>query len=225
MGGTCMKRIISVISILLASIAILVVAINVYIIKQAAPYIYHDGKAVPERYTALVLGAKVYKTRLSDVLQDRVDAGALLVKRGKAQKLLLSGDHRQIRYDETNHMKQYVLTHYPDIPQSNIFLDHAGFDTYDSIARAKLIFQVDSMIIVTQTFHCYRAVYLARSIGIDAVGLAVPETRYSIASRAYWSLREVLARVKAFGDILFKSKPALFGDPIPIVGDGRASWD
>lgn len=208
-----------------AIIAMMVLAINLYIIRQAAPYVYHSRDAIPERYTVMVLGAKVYKNRLSNLLQDRVDAGVLLLKNGKARKLLLSGDHRQIRYDETNRMKQYVLTTYPEIAHSDIFLDHAGFDTYDSVARAKLVFQVDAMIIVTQTFHCYRAVYLARAVGIDAVGLAVPETRYSILSRVYWSLREVLARVKAFGDMALKSKPALLGDPIPIQGDGRASWD
>ncbi len=220
-----MSKIIKIILIALAALGVSVIAINIYVIAQAAPYIYHSSDAIPERYAVLVLGAKVYKNRLSDILQDRVDAGVSLLKRATAQKLLLSGDHRQKRYDETNRMKQYVLTNYPDIQHDDIFLDHAGFDTYDSVARAKLIFQADSMIIVTQTFHCYRAVYLARAVGIDAVGLAVPETRYSLSSRLYWSLREVFARVKAFGDIILKSKPALLGEQIPILGDGRASWD
>lgn len=223
--GTTMNKIIKIILIALAAFGISVIAINIYIVTQAAPYIHHASDAIPERYAVLVLGAKVYKDRLSDILQDRVDAGVSLLKRAKAQKLLLSGDHRQKRYDETNHMKQYVLSNYPDIQHDDIFLDHAGFDTYDSVARAKLIFQADSMIIVTQIFHCYRAVYLARSIGIDAVGLAVSENKYSILARLYWSLREVLARVKAFGDIILKSKPALLGEQIPIQGDGRTSWD
>lgn len=212
-----------------AGALVLVVAvaiINGVIVWSASPYVFHSLDDVPARYAALVLGAKVYKNgNVSPVLQDRLDAGAELWLSDAVQKLLLSGDHRTIRNDEPNAMKRYVTGKYPGISASDIFLDHAGFDTYDSVYRARSVFQADALIIVTQNFHAYRAVYLARALNIDAVALAVPETRYSIWNQFYWNAREVLARIKAFFDVLFNSKPALLGKPIPIQSDGRASWD
>ena len=204
---------------------LMVMGINVYIVLCARPFVFHAPDAVPERYTALVLGAKAYRDGVSPALKDRLDAGARLRLDAKVQKLLLSGDHRTIRNDETNNMRRYIQRVYPAIPPADIFLDHAGFDTYDSVSRARAVFQVTGCIIVTQEFHASRAVYLARSLGIDAVALAVPESEYSLLARLYWNLRETLARVKAFGDVVFKSKPALLGSPVPIQGDGRLSWD
>ena len=203
----------------------LIILINLVIILSTNKYVYQENDTIPSKHTALILGAKTYNGYLSSVLKDRVDAGISLVRKNQAKVLLLSGDHGRIEYDEVNNMKQYVLKMYPDLENRNIFLDHAGFDTYDSIVRAKEIFCVDSVIIVTQSFHINRALYIARSIGIDAIGLSLSESAYDQKTRLIWISREILARIKAFFDVLIKSKPKFLGEKIPVSGDGRLSWD
>jgi SanA protein len=122
-------------------------------------------------------------------------------------------------------MRKYILANAPGVDDEAIFMDHAGFDTYDSLYRAKYIFGVDQAIIVTQSFHISRAVYIANSLGIDAVGYAVDETKYKWALRAKWLLREYISRVKAVMDVETDALPTYTGDPIPITGDGRTTWD
>lgn len=202
-----------------------VLAINIYVIKYAEKYVFTDIKNLPNKQTVLVLGAKVQDMKLSPILYDRVVKGNEIYKSGKAEKILLSGDHGRKNYDEVNAMKKYVMENIKDIDYSDIFMDHAGFDTYDSMYRARDVFGTKSIIIVTQEFHIYRAVYIARKLDIDAVGFSVSESRYSKELQLNWDIRECLARVKAFFDVLLDSKPKFLGDKIPIIGDGKASWD
>lgn len=129
-----------------------------------------DPSSLAHARVALVLGAKTYDGYLSQVLKDRVDAAIMLRRRGLVDKLLLSGDHGQASYDEVNNMKAYVLRNAPEIDEKDISLDQAGFDTYDSIVRAREVFCVDSVIVVTQDFHSYLATYLARTKGLAAQG-------------------------------------------------------
>jgi len=172
----------------------------------------------------LVLGSQTRGKRLSPVLQDRVIGGIRLMENQKGKKLLLSGDHGQIYYDEVNAMRLYVLANAPDIQHEDIFMDHAGFTTWDSMYRARDVFEVRDLLIVTQEFHISRAVCIARSLGLDAVGYAVNEDRFSGPSLRNWRFREYFARVKAFFSIVFKPKPRYLGEKIPITGDGRATW-
>jgi SanA protein len=213
--------------LLIAALACLfIIAIsNIVIITSTKKYIIHEIDDLPKNYVALVLGAKTYKDHLSNVLEDRVNAGIALKEKGIVEKLLLSGDHREKRYDETNSMKRYVLQNDPQINKADIFLDHAGFDTYDSIVRAKKIFEIDSMIIVTQDFHIYRSVFIARNKGINAIGYALDESKYSKMIRFSWQVREALARVKAVFNVMANSKPKFLGEKIPIKGNGQFSWD
>jgi SanA protein len=104
-------------------------------------------------------------------------------------------------------------------------MDHAGFKTYDSMYRARDVFEVKDLLIVTQEFHIGRAVYLARSLGLDAAGYAVNQDRFAKRGLRYWQSREFLARVKAFFLVMFKAKPRYLGAAIPITGDGRATWE
>jgi SanA protein len=172
----------------------------------------------------MVLGSQIRGTSISPVLRDRVIGGIALVEAGKGRKLLLSGDHGDRYYDEVNAMRLYVLTNAPDIPAEDIFMDHAGFSTWDSMYRARDVFQVREILIVTQDFHISRAVCIARSLGLDARGYAVSQERFKGRTLRSWRTREYFARVKAFIYIIFKPKPRYLGEPIPIDGDGRATW-
>ena len=198
--------------------------INIGIICAARKHVHDDISALPQRTAVLVLGSQIRGRRLSPVLQDRVDAGISLIETGKGQKLLLSGDHGQIYYDEVNAMRLYVLANAPAIQEEDIFMDHAGFSTWDSMYRARDVFEVKDLIIVTQQFHISRAVCMARSLGLDAVGYGINQDRFQGRSLRYWRFREYLARIKAFYSITVKPKPRYLGDKIPISGDGRATW-
>ena len=211
--------------IIIGAMILSTMVINIGVVLSARNYIYTDINEIPSRTVVMVLGAKVHGTRLSPVLEDRVKAGIRLMESQKGKKLLLSGDHGQKYYDEVNAMRLYVLANAPAIQQEDIFMDHAGFSTWDSMYRARDVFEVRDVIIVTQEFHISRAVIMARSLGMDAVGYAVCQERFANNWQRSWRFREYFARVRAFFSILFKPKPRFLGDTIPILGDGRASWD
>ncbi|MCL2380902.1 MAG: YdcF family protein [Treponema sp.] len=199
--------------------------INMGMIVAARNFIYRDINEIPYRSVVLVLGASVHGTTLSPVLRDRVQAGTRLMENGKGGKLLLSGDHGQIHYNEVDAMRLYVLANAPAIPHEDIFLDHAGFSTWDSMYRARDVFEVRDLIIVTQEFHISRAVIMARRLGMDAVGYAVNQDHFSRGTQQFWRFREYFARVRAFFSIVFKPPPRFLGETIPISGDGRVTWD
>ena len=168
----------------------------------------------------LVLGALVYEDgTLSAVLEDRVKTAIALYKEGAAKKLLFSGDHGRTDYDEVNAMKRYAME--AGVPEEDIFMDHAGFSTYESVYRAQSIFDAQKIIIVTQEYHLYRALYVASSLGLEAVGVDSALQRYSSQSKQ--DVREFLARNKEFVQCLFKPEPTFLGEVIPIDGDGRAT--
>jgi len=133
----------------------------------------------------------------------------------------VSGDNGQDGYDEVNAMRAYLLD--AGVAPEDLFLDHAGFDTYDSAYRARHVFGVTDAIIVTQRYHLPRALYLADRVGIRAQGVSSDLQPY--VKQAWFSARESLARVKAVGDVLFGAEPEYLGDPVDITGDGRVTWD
>lgn len=170
----------------------------------------------------LVLGAGVWDGgRPSFMLEDRLLQGIELYELGASNRLLMSGDHGSEDYDEVNVMKQFAIDH--NVPSDHIFMDHAGFSTYDSIYRARDIFEADQIIIVTQEYHLYRALYVAKRLGIDAYGVASDPRQY--AGQDYRELREILARVKDFCYTIFKPKPTYLGDSIPVDGNGNITND
>ena len=218
------KMIFKVFFILCAAAVYISVVINVGMILKARKYVYYDAGALPFRTTILILGSQTHGTRLSQVLQDRVDAGIKLMEGKKGRKLLLSGDHGQRYYDEVNAMRLYVLANAPAVAEEDIFMDHAGFSTWDSMYRARDVFEARDLLIVTQRFHISRAVCIARSLGLNAVGYGVNQDRFKGGNLRNWRLREYFARIKAFFSIVTKPKPRYLGDKIPISGDGRATW-
>jgi len=172
---------------------------------------------------AIVLGAGVRADgKPSDALADRLEQAVELYLAGKARKLLLTGDHGTRDYDETNCMRRWVLAR--GVREEDVFCDHAGFSTHDSLARARQVFGIERAIVVTQAFHLPRALYTAAELGIEAQGVACDRREYQ--KGLWYALREMGSRAKAFVQSgLLHCAPRVGGAAIPIAGDGRASWD
>jgi SanA protein len=198
----------------------LVVATNLLVTRSTSAHIVASVKDAPKAKCAIVLGALVYNSTPSPMLADRLATGVALYKAGKVQKLLLSGDHGTTTYDEVNVMRQYCLD--KGVPDQDIFMDHAGFDTYETMYRARDVFEVTDCLVVTQGFHLSRAVYIARALGLNATGVLAATWSYPNEWR--FALREWPARVKAVFQVhLTHPKPRFLGPIIPIDGDGRAT--
>lgn len=168
----------------------------------------------------LVLGCLVKPDGTpSGMLEDRLLTGIQLWESGASDTLLMSGDHGQKEYDEVNTMRNYAID--KGVPAERVFMDHAGFSTYESIYRAKEIFGAKKVIIVTQEYHLYRALHIAESFGIEAFGVTADlHTYYGQTSR---DLREIVARNKDFIWSVFKPKPKYLGDPIDLNGSGTVT--
>ena len=157
----------------------------------------------------------------SDMLADRLERGIDLYKQGASAKIIMSGDHGTEGYDEVNAMKQVAID--AGVPSSDVFMDHAGFSTYESIYRAKEIFEADKIIIVTQEYHLYRALYIAEKLGIEAYGINADYHTYR--GQIMRDVREVLARCKDFANMIFKPEPTYLGEKISVSGDGDITND
>lgn len=170
----------------------------------------------------LVLGCQVNGDGTPcDMLADRLQQGIDLYKSGASGKLLMSGDHGRVGYDEVNTMKKFATDN--EIPSENVFMDHAGFSTYESLYRARDIFEAKKVIIVTQSYHLYRALYIARHMGLDAYGVSADLRWYYGQDKR--EVREVLARVKDFFSVIIQPKPTYLGDAIPVNGNGNLTND
>lgn len=171
---------------------------------------------------ALVLGAGLKADGTPNfMLLERLDKGIELYRAGAVKKLLMSGDHGKKYYDEVRAMRMYALE--KGVPAEDIFSDHAGFSTYESVYRAQAIFEVEQAIIVSQRYHLYRALYTAEQLGIQACGAPADKVRYG--GQTYRELREFLARSKDFVKVHLRMKPTFLGEKIPIGGDGTKTLD
>lgn len=181
-----------------------------------------DAKELNEFDCILVLGCFVRENgEPSGMLHDRLRRAVELYESGTAPKLLMSGDHGTVEYDEVATMKKYAVD--AGISSENVFMDHAGFSTYESIYRAKEIFQAKRILIVTQEYHLYRALYIAEQFGLEAYGVSADYRSYS--GQIMRDVREVLARMKDFAICVFKPEPTYLGEAIPIFGDGNVTND
>ena len=169
----------------------------------------------------LILGCGIHDDGTpSDMLRDRLEKGMELYHRGASQRILISGDNGQIGYNEIEVMLNYLLE--SGIPPADIFCDHAGFSTYDSVHRANSIFGAQSIIIVTQQYHEYRALFIANRLGIHAQGCAADTVKYR--GQLYREIREILARDKDFFKAVLRLHPKYGGMQIPLSGDSALSW-
>ncbi len=213
--------IILALGVLAVLVALAVLVPDLVITRSARSHIAASPEGAPAAKVAIVLGAGVYKDGTpSPMLADRLATGVELYKLGKVDKLLLSGDHGTTTYDELKVMLRYCLDR--GVPDEDIFTDHAGFDTYDTMYRARDVFKVTDALVVTQGFHLPRAVYTARALGLDATGVRADIQAYG--SEWGFALREWPARANAFLQLyVTKPGPRYLGPVIPIDGDGRAT--
>ena len=166
---------------------------------------------VPAKAVVLVPGAGL--NRLggpSAPLKDRLDAAIELYNQGKVQKLLLSGDNTEVTYNEPGAMQAYALDQ--GIPEEDLVLDYAGRRTYDSCYRAHHIFGLDEIIVVTQSYHLPRALFLCENSELNAVGVPVEQSRYIRSRYIFWNVREVFATVMAWLDVYVLK-------PLPVLGE------
>lgn len=207
-------------SIILVALAA-VIGINLYMCHTVRDLIVAPEEAY---YTAadciLVLGAGVREDGSpSNMLEDRLLTGIDIYENGLCKTLLMSGDHGHSDYDEVNCMKSYAAA--AGVPTEDIFMDHAGFSTYESMYRARDVFGAKRVMIVTQEYHLYRALYVAKSLGLDAVGVSADlRTYYGQSLR---ETRELAARIKDFCYTIFEPLPTYLGDPIALDGDGNVT--
>ena len=169
----------------------------------------------------LILGAGLWNNKPSPLLRDRLDTGISLYKEGIAPKIVVSGDHINKDYDEVNAMKKYAID--KEVISSDIFMDHAGISTYDSIYRIKNIFNAKKIIIVTQEYHLYRALYIAKRLGLDAYGVKANSPSYSGDTKR--EVREILARNKDFIKSIIKPKSKYLGNTISLTDSGNVTND
>ena len=197
-----------------------VVGINAYMISYVSDYILTEEDLENQNFDCvMILGAGLWDGDPSPMLQERLDFGLIAYETGCTEKMLMSGDHGRKEYDEVNRMKDVAIEN--GVLADNVFMDHAGFSTYESMYRARDVFQVEKMVIVTQKYHLYRAVYDARKLGIDAYGFAAERLNYPF----YNDVREALARTKDFFYCIIQPKPTYLGDPISIHANGSLTDD
>lgn len=203
--------------------AVIVFGIDAYVKATTKKQIIKDGdfSALENIDCVIILGAGIWGDKPSPMLEDRLLEGIKLYKDGVVDKILTTGDHGQNGYDEVSVMKKYIMEQ--GVPSEDIFMDHAGFSTYESMYRAKAVFDVENAIVVTQEYHLYRAIYIANQLGLNVLGAPSDPRQY--AGQAYRDIREILARNKDFIQCIFKFKPTYLGEVISVFGDGNLTND
>ena len=218
-----MKKVMTYIIIILIIMILIVFSINLYVKQSTKKQIIenNDYSGLKDIDCIIILGAGIWGDKPSPMLEDRLLEGISLYENNVSSKIIMSGDHGKEDYDEVNIMKNFAIE--KGVPSENIFMDHAGFSSYESIYRAKEIFKAKKVVIVTQKYHLYMALYIANKLGLDAYGVGADPRQY--VGAMYRELREILARNKDFVKCIFKPKPTYLGDTIPVSGNGDVTND
>lgn len=218
------KRILLVLAGLALVVSLCVLGVNIFVKSSVSDRIVTVEKAKDLNADCIiVLGAGLRPDgNPTWMLEDRIKVGDELYKNHAAPKIIMSGDHGRESYDEVNAMKKYAKNE--GVPSKDIFMDHAGFETYDTMYRARDVFGAKKVIIVTQQYHLYRAMYAAKKLGLDAYGVSATKRKYD---NKQWirDIREWLARVKIFGKCITKPKPKYLGKKIDLKGSGDVTND
>ncbi len=222
---TKFKKAISLLLLLALIFAQVPILINTYMYEFSSRYFLTVEEASKENFDCvLVLGAGVWGDGPSHLLEERLNKGVEVYNTGCTNRILMTGDHGREEYDEVNVMKSFAIE--KGAIAEEVFMDHAGFSTYESMYRAKEVFQVKKVVIVTQKYHLYRAVYNARKLGLDAYGVAADgQYNFSLPVRTYNNFRESLARCKDFIWCIIKPEPTYLGEAIPISSSGVLTDD
>lgn len=219
-----LKTLIQILASIIVLIAFAVLAVDGYVKFSVSNRIITQKEAANLKKVdcILVLGAGVNRSgNPTPMLKDRLLTSIELYQKSVSDKLLMSGDHGRKSYDEVNTMKKFAIDR--SIPSSSVFMDHAGFSTYESLYRAKEIFKAKKLVIVTQEYHLYRALYIAQKLGIEAYGVSANKQRY--AGQGYRNIREIFARNKDFITAIIQPKPTYLGETIPVSGNGDLTND
>ena len=218
-----MKKVLEYGIIGIVIITIIVFSINLYVRISTKNQIIKENEyaELSDVDCIIILGAGIWGDKPSPMLEDRLLEGIKLYQKNVSDKIIMSGDHGRKEYDEVNIMKNYAIE--KGIPSENIFMDHAGFSTYESIYRAKDIFEAKKVVIVTQKYHLYRALYIANQLGLEAYGVGADPRQYVGAT--YREIRAILARDKDFIKCIFKPESTYLGDTIPVSGNGDITND
>lgn len=217
--GTWLKRIGLGALALVVLCTVVVFAVDAHVRSSAGPRIVSvdEAAALGDVDCVLVFGCGVHPDgRPSDMLADRVACGVALYENGTSPKLLMSGDHGRADYDEVNVMRNAAVQ--AGLPVDDVFMDHAGFSTYESMYRAKNVFGCSRVVIATQTYHLYRALYSAHTLGVDAIGVASDYRSYG--KQIWYDVREIPARTKDFFKALFDVPSTYVGEPISLDQSG-----
>ena len=212
-----MARLVRALVLILLVAATLMMLVPIAMRISVAGSIYASIYDIPQSEVAIVPGASVVRGVPSQILASRADAAIALYKAGKVKKILVTGDNGALSHDEVTPVRKYLLN--AGVPAADIFLDHAGFDTYSSMYRAKHVFKATSATVVTQDFHLPRSLYIAENLGIDAYGFEADG-----GSKVYDYVREIPASVKALYDLAVHREPKYLGEPLPLTGDGQTTW-
>ena len=206
-----------IVAVALAIVAVFAVTNVVTIVGSKGSIVSADEASISSADAIVVLGASVFADGTpSGILQDRLDDGIALYFAGVAPKLIMSGDNGTESYNEVRVMKQYAIAQ--GVPSEDIFCDHAGFSTYESMYRAKYVFGCQRIVVATQTYHLYRALWSAKSLGMQATG--VPSDYREYQKQLQYDIREVPARTKDFFKALFRVPSTYVGDAISLDQDG-----
>ena len=218
-----MNKVLKCILIIIAIIVIIMFGIDLYVKLSTKKQIIQENEysKLSDIDCIIILGAGVWGDKPSPMLEDRLQEGIKLYQNNVSDKIIMSGDHGRKEYDEVNLMKNYAIE--KGIPAEKIFMDHAGFSTYESIYRAKEIFGAKKVVIVSQTYHLYRALHIANSLGLEAYGVGADPRQYEGAINR--EIREILARDKDFVQCIFKPKPTYLGDKISLNMNGNITND
>lgn len=207
--------------ILIFVVTVLVINFFVKIVTKNRIFKKEEYSKLEDIDCIIVLGAGIWGDKPSPMLEDRLKEAVSLYNQNISSKIIMSGDHGKADYDEVNIMKEYAIEQ--GVASENIFMDHAGFSTYESMYRAKEVFEANKIVIVTQKYHLYRALYIAKQLGIEAYGVNSDPRKYVGAT--YREAREIIARDKDFIKCIFKPQPKYLGETIPVNGDGNITND
>lgn len=206
-----------ILAVVVAVVAVFAVTNVVTIAGSKSSIVTTEEASIQSADAVVVLGASVFADGTpSGILQDRLDDGIALYFAGVAPKLIMSGDNGTASYNEVRVMKQYAVA--KGVPSEDIFCDHAGFSTYESMYRAKYVFGCERIVVATQTYHLYRALWSAKSLGMQAVG--VPSDYHEYQKQLQYDIREIPARTKDFFKALVRVPSTYVGDPISLNQDG-----
>ena len=216
-----MKKIIKFLITNIIIVLILIISINSYVIITTKNKIINSNTSIEKTDCIIILGAGLRNDKPSLMLEDRLKKGIETYNNGISNKIIMSGDHTRKNHDEVNIMKEYAINN--NVPSEDIFMDHAGISTYDSIYRAKNIFNAKKIVIITQKYHLYRALYIANQLGLEAYGVEAPKKIYR--GNTYREIREILARNKDFIKCLIKPKSKYLGDSYSLEESGDVTND